>query len=279
MLFLEIQRNDLVVRGITRRLPHSQQQPQHKQRGERMHNPRRGRSRRPQKERAREHPVDVQAVHQPPVEKMQTRVRPEERGKQHAKLRRRNSQLVLEHRRGDGEVAAIDVIDEHGNRKQNDDNQEGAGNALALGWPESGHEGSATSSPQRPCFATCLGVIWGWALVVRPRAERSGDARLGGVARQELSSRSAGAGLAGGRGFSGRDKEWPARLPLERVSVCRHLASYGAALVAPGPLKQHIDQEIHPKNAKRKKYSEGHRFLARTRAVLPPLETESRRRG
>jgi len=75
------------------------------------------------------------------------------------------------------------------------------------------------------------------------------------------------------------DEERPGWLLVERVSVCRHLASYGAALVAPGPLKQHIDQEIHPKNAKRKKYSEGHRFLARTHAVLPPLETESEEEG
>src|SRR5258708_11813714 len=157
MLFLEIQRNDLVVRGVARRLSHSEQQPQDEERGESVHNAGGGSCGGPEQERSGEHPVDVQAVHQPAVEKMQTRVRPEERGKQHAKLRRRNPQLVLQHRRGDGEVAAIDVIDEHGNRKQTDNNQRCAGDVRTLGWPGSWNEGLATSSPQRPRFATCFG--------------------------------------------------------------------------------------------------------------------------
>ena len=55
-----------------------------------------------------------------------------------------------------------------------------------------------------------------------------------------------------------------ARLRVELSPVGGHLPGDEAALVAPGPLKQHIDHEIDSKNAKSKEYGQGHRCRART---------------
>ena len=73
------------------------------------------------------------------------------------------------------------------------------------------------------------------------------------------------------------EKERAARLCVERFPVGGYLAGDGPALVAVGPLKQHIEHEVEAKNAKGQKYSERHRFHARTGEVLPPLETGSGR--
>src|ERR1700675_256094 len=151
---------------------------------------------------------------------MQTRVGPEERRKQHAKLRGGNPQLVLQHRRGNRKVPAIDVIDKDGNGEQENDNQKRAGDARALGWPGSGHEELGPSSLSRLRFATCFDEFGGmnsiaqrpvrqaqgWPASMKKRAgthrreaenaeirregyerrlsaARSGDARVGRVAR------------------------------------------------------------------------------------------------
>lgn len=72
-----------------------------------------------------------------------------------------------------------------------------------------------------------------------------------------------------------RDEEWAAGLRVVLLPVGGYLASNGAALVAPGPLKKSVDQKIDSKNGKSKEYGEAHRFLARTGEILPPLETGS----
>src|SRR5579859_3490531 len=118
---------------------------------------------------------------------MEAGVRPEKRREQHAQLRGGDAQLVFQHRRGNRKVAAIDVIDEHGYGEQDDDNQKWTGDARALGWPGSGHEESATSSPASLGFATWIGGIGR-----RRRAPRLGNPRGVGVAREEFSRLGAG---------------------------------------------------------------------------------------
>src|SRR5882672_5946414 len=116
MLFVEIKRDDLVVGGVAGGLTYAEQQAKDEQRREGVYNPGQGGSGGPEQEGARENPVDVEAIDYPAIEEMQAGIGPEKRGKQKTQLRGRYAQLVPQHRSGDGKIAAIDVIDEDGNR-------------------------------------------------------------------------------------------------------------------------------------------------------------------
>ena len=84
------------------------------------------RSRAPQKKSAGDHPVHVEAVHQPAGDDLEERIGPEEGGKQQPELRIGDLQLSFEQRRRNGKIAAVDVIDKDGKRKQDQHERERA---------------------------------------------------------------------------------------------------------------------------------------------------------
>ena len=92
--------------------------PQHKPRGEQCRErvQAAGDSRRagPEEKAKSHYPFDFKAICQPSGNRKEERVGPEKGGQQDAKLRGRQAKLPLQQGRGDGEVAAIDVIDKGG---------------------------------------------------------------------------------------------------------------------------------------------------------------------
>src|SRR5450755_2556302 len=161
MLFRKVQRNDLRIGRISDRLSNAEQQAQREQHRERAHKARRGCRRRPEEEASGDDPVDVHSVYQPAGYGLQTRVSPEERREQNSQLRCRDSQLVLQHRSSDREIATIYIVYEDGDSEQDENRRELARESLALWHRKRWHEdGVILSAFTDFCNSICWNGVW-----------------------------------------------------------------------------------------------------------------------
>ena len=67
-------------------------------------------------------------------------ISPEKGGEESAEFGGGDGELVFQEGGGDGEIAAIDVVDEDGEREQDEDDPEGGWNAPRMRWFCGGHE-------------------------------------------------------------------------------------------------------------------------------------------
>ena len=93
----------------------------------------------PEEKASGEDEVDVEAIDQPAGDELEAAVGPEKSGEEHAELDGRDAELVLEHGGGDGEIAAVEVIEEGGEGEKNDDEPERDGETVGAGFRGSGH--------------------------------------------------------------------------------------------------------------------------------------------
>ena len=68
---------------------------------------------RPHEEADGEYPLHVEAVHQPSGRNLHTAVGPKKCREQRAQLQIRDAEFVFDQVGRDGEIAAVDVVDEH----------------------------------------------------------------------------------------------------------------------------------------------------------------------
>src|ERR1039457_2869525 len=104
---------------------------------------------------------DVHSVYQPAGYGLQTRVRPEECREQNSQLRCRDSQLVLQHRSSDREIATIYIVYEDGDSEQDENRRELARESLALWHRKRLHEdGVILSAFTDFCNSICWNGVW-----------------------------------------------------------------------------------------------------------------------
>jgi hypothetical protein len=92
-----------------------------------VHESSKGSGSRPQEKAESQDPVHVEAIHQPAGNGLEHGVGPEESRKQKSELRGGEAKFVFEGRRRDGEIAAVNVVDEHRDPEQEKDDKAGAG--------------------------------------------------------------------------------------------------------------------------------------------------------
>src|ERR1017187_2752997 len=112
MLFGIVESDDLRVSRVGDCLADTDNHSQQEEDGEGMNQPGCCGCEGPHKITCGQQPVDVQPIHQPAIDGLETSVGPKECRQQEAQLRRADAELVLQQGGGDGEIAAVDVIDE-----------------------------------------------------------------------------------------------------------------------------------------------------------------------
>src|SRR6266478_2481549 len=116
--FGKIARNDLAVGGIGDGLADAEDEAHDKEQPEPADEAGSKRGGRPQQNSKREDPVDRETVDQPPGDDLEDRVGPEEGGEEDSELEMGKTELVFDMWSSDGEVTAIDVVDEDGKREE-----------------------------------------------------------------------------------------------------------------------------------------------------------------
>src|SRR6266478_4882949 len=112
--FGKIARNDFAVGGIGDGLADAENEAHGKQQFEPADEAGSKCGGRPQQNSKREDPVDRETVDQPPGDDLEDGVSPEEGGEEDSELGIGKTELVFDVRSGDGEIPAVDVVDEDG---------------------------------------------------------------------------------------------------------------------------------------------------------------------
>jgi len=73
----------------------------------------------PEKKAETKNVIDVETVGEPTDEKKATGVRVKKSGEEHAELSRRKAEFGFESRASDGEIGAVDIVDENGDVQKN----------------------------------------------------------------------------------------------------------------------------------------------------------------
>jgi len=136
----KIESQNFAIRRIGDRLAEAEQQAQSEEQGEGMNESREGGGDRPKREAGSEDEVDVETIHQPSGNQLGEAVGPEESGEEEAEARGGEGEFILEKRCGDGEIAAVDVVDEDGNSQEDKGDEETRRDTIGRSSGESRHD-------------------------------------------------------------------------------------------------------------------------------------------